>query len=202
VGGTGGTGGGAGGSGGSVGGTGGSTGGAGGSGGTGGGGTGGSAGSGSIDEVPEACALLTSCTGCCVTVGAYALDTLDEDVTASRVRDLTYEPDYVITATYSFQSSGETGGIFFRLASAVTMEYLALSVGSSAGGMEAALVRSAGADGCIYPIVGSTLSATPSACWGTGAGPYYGLPVDQIEIRVRSTAAQTATLAVGEVYFY
>jgi len=203
AGGTGGSVGGAGGAGGSVGGTGGAGGSIGGTGGSlgGTGGTGGSSGSGPA-EVPAACAVVTSCVGCCVTVGAYALDVFDQDVTASHVVSLTYDAVVGVIANYMFQTPNETGGIFFRLTSEVAMEYLSLAVGTSGEALEAALVRGGGVDGCIYPMVGNTLSSTPSACWGLGAGPYYGIPVDQIEIRIRSGTAQSALLQVSDLYFY
>lgn len=62
-----------------------------------------------------------------------------------------------------------------------------------------ALVRSAGADGCIYPISGSSLASVPSVCWGLGAGPYSGLPADQIEVRVRADWSGPGSVSVGSL---
>jgi hypothetical protein len=165
------------------------------------GGAGGSAGAGlDTAEKPEACVLVTSCPTCCTTAGVYALDVLSEDRTAQYVTNWAYS-DTGLQANFTFTSLDEVGGIFFKLGALTDIGSLGVSAAQTGGTLEVALVREAGAHGCIYPIVGDALSPTPDVCWGDGAGPYLATPVDQIDVRVHATASGPAVLLVGEVVY-
>jgi hypothetical protein len=61
-------------------------------------------------------------------------------------------------------------------------------------------VVESGVDGCTYQVIGNSLSSIPE-CWGLGAGPYAGLPLDQIEVRLRSDFSGSATLRVADVHY-
>jgi hypothetical protein len=169
------------------------------------GGTGGSGGSGGSTTNPfpdnaVGCALVTSCPSCCETVGVYALDTLANDATLAYVTafDVTTAS---ATAEYDLLTSDEIGAIFFRFKSAQEIGSLAIVGAGTGGSLEVALVRANGLDGCIYPIVGGSLSPLPDTCWGLGAGPAAALPADQIEVRVRSTLGGRAALSVTGVQY-
>ncbi len=144
---------------------------------------------------PAGCALVTSCTGCCATTGVYALDWNSKDATSSYVTAFSASATSA-SADFEFLTFDEIGGIFFQLANPEEIGRMGVSVTGSGGSYEMALVSAGGANGCIYPIVGSSLSSVPDTCWGLGAGPYYGSPVEQIEVRLRSYGGGPATLTV------
>jgi hypothetical protein len=149
---------------------------------------------------PAGCALVTSCASCCETTGVFALDSLDLDATGDYVTSFEVTSS-AATAEFDFASSNEVGAIFFRFSTPQDIGSLSIGGLGTGGTLEIALVRETGKDGCIYPVVGGTLSSTPSTCWGLGAGPYAALPADQIEIRVRSLQAGRAALNVSSVEF-
>ena len=93
-------------------------------------------------------------------------------------------------------TSDEIGAIFFRFNSPQSIGSLSIYGTGTGGALEVALVRAGGLDGCIYPVVGGSLSPAPDACWGLGAGPYAALPADQIEVRVRSLLGGRAALSI------
>jgi hypothetical protein len=164
-------------------------------------GLGGSTGVDPFPPDPAGCALvISSCTDCCETSGVYALDTASMDATSELVTAFSVSQS-AASAAFSFTASDQVGGIFFKFASPQTIGSLGLSVTGSGGTLEMALVRSGGADGCIYPISGSTLASIPSDCWGLGAGPYAGLPAEQIEVRVHALASGRASLSVAYVEY-
>jgi hypothetical protein len=181
-----------------------STGGSGGAAGGGKGGSSGGGGSGGNSETfppnPAGCALVSTCPSCCETTGVFALDSLDIDATKRYVTafDVTAS---AATAEFDFASSGEVGAIFFRFSSPQDIGALSISGLGTGGALEIALVRANGKDGCIYPVLGGTLSSTPSTCWGLGAGPYAALPADQIEVRVRSVSSGRAAINVSSVQY-
>jgi hypothetical protein len=149
---------------------------------------------------PAGCALVTTCPTCCETTGVYALDTLANDATAKYVTCFTVTEEAAL-AEFDFASYDQVGAIFFRFATAQDIGTLGVSGVGTGGSLEVALVRAQGKDGCIYPIVGGSLSPTPDTCWGLGAGPYALLPADQIEVRVRALQPGRAALNVtGVVY--
>jgi hypothetical protein len=160
----------------------------------------GSGGSGGADPSVLGCALVTSCTGCCDTTGVFALDTVANDRTSLYVTDFKVASGSA-SAAFDFPEPDDVGAIFFHFSSPQSIGSLDITGGGVGGTLEIALVRSNGADGCIYPVVGGVLSSTPNACWGLGAGPYAVLPADQIEIRVRSISAGPAALNVTNVQF-
>ena len=47
----------------------------------------------------------------------------------------------------------------------------------------------------------ATRSPPSPDCWGLGAGPYAGLPVDQIEVRLRADFSGAATLRVADITY-
>jgi hypothetical protein len=169
---------------------------------TGGGGIGGG-GTGSIDTFPPdpaGCAMVTTCPTCCQTTGVYALDAFAKDATAKYVTGFTVTAESAL-AEFDFASYDEVGAIFFRFATAQNIGTLGISGVGTGGSLEVALVRAQGKDGCIYPIIGGSLSPTPDTCWGLGAGPFALLPADQIEVRVRALQPGRAALSVtGVVY--
>lgn len=181
--------------------------GAGGSGGKASGGAGGTAGSGGSGGMldpfppkPEGCGIISTCTSCCTTTGVYALDTLYNDITATAVTSFSADATSA-GAAFRFTTYDQVGGIFFKLSQPTTISLLGMSVGGSGGSLEVALVSDNGANGCIYPIVGSSLSSIPDTCWELGAGPYVGTPVDQIEVRVRALSSGNATLSISELHY-
>jgi hypothetical protein len=144
--------------------------------------------------------MVTSCPSCCETVGVYALDTFANDATSS------YVTSFEVTATsaiaeYDLFTSDEIGAIFFRFNSPQDIGSLSIYGEGTGGSLEIALVRASGKDGCIYPVVGGTLSPAPDSCWGLGAGPYAALPADQIEVRVRSALGGRAALSITAVQY-
>jgi hypothetical protein len=165
----------------------------------GGGGSGGT-GSNSFPNNPAACALVTTCPTCCDTVGVYALDALATDVTQTRVTSFN-ATGTAAAAEYSLLASDEIGAIFFRFKTAQSIGSLSVTASGAGGSLEVALVRAGGLDGCIYPVVGSSLSPEPKSCWGLGAGPYAALPADQIEVRVHSTLGGRAALSVSNIQY-
>jgi hypothetical protein len=166
---------------------------------TGGSATGGSPGVDPFPPDPTACVFLSSCPECCETVGVYALDLFDDDVTAEVVTGFSTSSEYV-EATFDFQSASEVGGIFFRLASPEDINSLRIDIAGAGGEFELALVRNGGADGCTYTVIGNSLSSPPG-CWGLGAGPYAGYPVEQLEVRLRADFSGAATLRVRELSY-
>ncbi len=136
---------------------------------------------------------------CCDTVGVYALDIDDDDVTAAVVTGFSVSSEYV-EATFDFQSASEVGGIFFRLASSESIGSLGIDISGAGGDFELALVRNGGADGCTYTVVGNSL-LNPPGCWGLGAGPYAGYPVEQLEVRLRADFSGPATLRVRDIHY-
>jgi hypothetical protein len=166
-------------------------------------GTGGTGGTGSVEAFPPdpaGCALITTCPTCCQTAGVYALDAFANDATAQYVTGFTVTEAGAL-AEFDFASYDEVGAIFFRFATAQNIASLGVAGIGTGGSLEVALVRAQGKDGCIYPIIGGSLSPTPDTCWGLGAGPYALLPADQIEVRVRSLQPGRAALNVtGVVY--
>ncbi len=158
----------------------------------------GSGGSTTTNPFPDseaACALVTSCPDCCETVGVYALDVLSNDATRDYVTAFDADETAAV-AEYDLFSPDDIGAIFFRFKSAQNIGSLKIVGTGTGGSLEIALVRAGGKDGCIYPIVGGTLSPVPDTCWGLGAGPYAALPADQIEVRVRSSLGGRAALSV------
>jgi len=149
---------------------------------------------------PAGCARVTSCPTCCETAGVFALNSLANDATSKYVTafDVTAS---AITAEFNFATSDEVGAIFFHFSTPQDIGALSIAGLATGGAFEIALVRATGKDGCIYPVVGSSLSSTPSSCWGLGAGPYAALPADQIEVRVRSLSAGRAALNVSSVQY-
>jgi len=165
----------------------------------GGGGSGGT-GSNAFPNNPAGCALVTTCPTCCDTVGVYALDALATDVTQTRVTSFNVT-GAAAAAEYSLLASDEIGAIFFRFKTAQSIGSLSVTASGAGGSLEVALARAGGLDGCIYPIVGSSLSPEPKSCWGLGAGPYAALPADQIEVRVHSTLGGRAALSVSNIQY-
>jgi hypothetical protein len=165
------------------------------SGGTSNAGTGGTAPVDPFPPNPAGCALVTSCPTCCETTGVYALDALANDATAKYVSAFSVTGASAL-AEFDFLGAEQIGAIFFRFSTAQNIGSLSVQGSGTGGSLEVALVRAQGKDGCIYPIIGGTLSPTPDTCWGLGAGPYALLPADQIEIRVRALQAGRAALNV------
>lgn len=169
-------------------------------------GGGGSAGSGGVPPVdlfppnPAGCALVTSCATCCETVGVYALDALAQNATNQYVTAFSASTTAAI-AEYQLPSSDAIGAIFFRFTSPQNIGSLSILGQGVGGSLEVALVRANGKDGCIYPVVGGSLSPAPDACWGLGAGPYAVLPADQLEVRVRASLPGSAALNITGVAF-
>jgi hypothetical protein len=163
--------------------------------------TGGSSGSGSLfPPNPAGCARVTTCPSCCQTAGVFALDSLALDATSRYVTAFDVSAS-AATAEFDFATSDEVGAIFFHFSTPQSIGALSISGLATGGALEIALVRASGQDGCIYPVVGSALSSTPSSCWGLGAGPFAALPADQIEVRVRSLASGRAALSVSSVQY-
>jgi hypothetical protein len=160
----------------------------------------GGAGSGGADPNLIGCALVTTCPHCCDTTGVFALDALANDETALYVTDFKVTAGSA-SASFDLPETDDVGAIFFHFSSPQNIGSLSITGAGTGGTLEIALVRGNGTDGCIYPVVGGALSATPNACWGLGAGPYAVLPADQIEVRVRSTSAGPAALNVTNVAF-
>jgi hypothetical protein len=166
-------------------------------------GNGGSGGTPPIDLFPPnpaGCALVTSCATCCETVGVYALDALAQNATNQYVVAFSASAT-AATAEYALPSSDAIGAIFFRFTSPQNIGSLTILGQGAGGSLEVALVRANGKDGCIYPIVGGSLSPAPDACWGLGAGPYAVLPADQLEVRVRAGLPGSAALNITGVAF-
>jgi hypothetical protein len=167
-------------------------------------GKGGSGGTGStVDKFPPdpaGCALVSTCPTCCETTGVYALDALAKDATSKYVTAFTVSAESAL-AEFDFLGSGQIGAIFFRFGTAQTINSLSIAGSGTGGSLEVALVRAQGKDGCIYPVVGGSLSPVPDTCWGLGAGPYALLPADQIEIRVRALTAGRAALNITDVQY-
>lgn len=157
--------------------------------------TAGSSSTSSFPDNPAGCALVASCPSCCETVGVYALDPLANDATQRYVKAFNVTAS-AATAEYDLTTTDEIGAIFFRFKSPQSIGSLSVAGLGTGGSLEIALVRAGGLDGCIYPIVGSSLSPVPETCWGLGAGPYAALPADQIEVRVRSLLGGRAALNV------
>jgi len=149
---------------------------------------------------PVGCALVTSCPSCCETTGVYALDVLANDATAKYVSAFSVDATSAL-AEFDFTSAEQIGAIFFRFNTAQNIGSLKVLGSGTGGSLEIALVRAQGKDGCIYPIVGGSLSPVPDTCWGLGAGPYALLPADQIEIRVRALLSGRAALNVTGVQY-
>jgi hypothetical protein len=149
---------------------------------------------------PAGCALVTSCATCCETVGVYALDALAENATNQYVKAFSASAT-AATAEYDLASSDAIGAIFFRFTTPQDIGSLTISGQGAGGSLEVALVRANGKDGCIYPVIGGSLSPAPDTCWGLGAGPYAVLPADQIEVRVRATLPGSAALNITGVTF-
>jgi hypothetical protein len=149
---------------------------------------------------PEGCALVSSCASCCETVGVFALDALSENATNQYV-DAFDVSTTAATAEFTLGGSDAIGAIFFRFTSPQDIGSLTIMGQGTGGSLEVALVRAAGKDGCIYPVIGGSLSPTPDTCWGLGAGPYAVLPADQIEIRVRAALPGQAALNITGVAF-
>ncbi len=167
------------------------------------GGAGGSGGAPPMDLFPPdaaGCALVTSCATCCDTVGVYALDALAQNATNQYVKAFSVSTS-AASAEYQLPGSGSIGAIFFRLTSPQNIGSLSISGQGTGGALEVALVRANGKDGCIYPVIGGTLSPAPDTCWGRGAGPYAVLPADQIEVRVRAVVSGPAALNITGVAF-
>ena len=163
----------------------------------------GTGGSGSVDPFPPnpaGCALVSSCTSCCTTTGAFALDSLSNDATRRALTAFTASASSA-SAGFSFSTYDEIGAIFFALAAPTQISWLDLDFTGSGGGYEVALVSGGGKNGCIYPISGGSLASLPDVCWGDGAGPYAGAPVDQIEVRVRSLGSGSASLVVRDLQY-
>ncbi|MET0793124.1 MAG: hypothetical protein ABW061_16510 [Polyangiaceae bacterium] len=163
--------------------------------------TGGSGGSGNVfPPDPAGCARVTTCPTCCETAGVFALDSLALDATSRYVTafDVTAS---AVTAEFAFATSDEVGAIFFHFSTPQDIGALSISGVATGGAFEIALVRSAGQDGCIYPVVAGELASIPASCWGLGAGPYAALPADQIEVRVRSLGSGRAALNVSSVQY-
>jgi len=148
---------------------------------------------------PAGCAI-TSCPTCCETAGVFALNSLANDSTSKYVTAFDVSAS-AITAEFNFATSDEVGAIFFHFSTPQDIGALSIAGLATGGAFEIALVRAAGKDGCIYPVVGSSLSSLPSSCWGLGAGPYAALPADQIEVRVRSLSSGRAALNVSSVQY-
>lgn len=177
------------------------SGGAGGSGGGSGGGTGNTGGSGpkpGFPPDPAGCDLVVSCPSCCETTGVYALDVYFEDMTSEYVTAFEVTETQA-TAAFTFSESEEIGAIFFRFKEAQDIGSLGLVASTTGGWLEVGLVSGNGADGCLYPVDEDSISSIPSTCWGDGAGPFAGVPVEQIEVRVRPLSSGKATLSVGAV---
>lgn len=149
---------------------------------------------------PVGCALVTSCPSCCETTGVYALDALANDATASYVTAFSVSTSAAL-AEFDFAGPEQIGAIFFRFSTAQNITSLRVLGNGTGGSLEIALVRAQGKDGCIYPVIGGSLSPIPDTCWGLGAGPYALLPADQIEIRVRAVQAGRAALSVTGVEY-
>jgi len=161
----------------------------------------GAGGSSSVEAFPPnplGCALVTTCPTCCETTGVYALDALANDATARYVTGFTVSATSAL-AEFDFAAADQIGAIFFHFATPQDIGSLGISGVGTGGSLEIALVRAQGKDGCIYPVIGGSLSPTPDTCWGLGAGPYALLPADQIEVRVRALQAGRAALSVTGV---
>ena len=156
--------------------------------------------SGAFPPNPAGCARVTTCPSCCQTTGVFALDSLALDATSRYVTAFDVGAT-AVTAEFNFDTSDEVGAIFFHFSTPQNIGSLGIAGVATGGAFEIALVRASGQDGCIYPVVGSSLSSTPSSCWGLGAGPYAALPADQIEVRVRSLSAGRAALSVSSVEY-
>jgi len=148
---------------------------------------------------PAGCAV-TSCPTCCDTAGVFALNSLANDATSKYVTAFDVSAS-AVTAEFNFATSDEVGAIFFHFSKPQDIGALSIAGLATGGAFEIALVRATGKDGCIYPVVGSSLSSVPSSCWGLGAGPYAALPADQIEVRVRSLSSGRAALNVSSVQY-
>jgi hypothetical protein len=129
----------------------------------------------------------------------FSLDAESLDRTLEGVTQWSYDGSSV-NANFTFSGPNQVGAIFFRLTEPAEIEYLDLYAGGSGGGLEVVLVNDGGTNGCIYPIVDGTLLGY-SSCWGTGAGPAFGVPVDQIDVRIFSTASGPGYLEVLELGF-
>ncbi|HET7544449.1 MAG TPA: hypothetical protein VFK05_31475 [Polyangiaceae bacterium] len=149
---------------------------------------------------PAGCARVTSCPTCCDTSGVFALNSLSVDATSKYVTAFNVDSS-AASAEFEFATSDEVGAIFFHFSTPQSIGALSIAALAVGGALEIALVRATGKDGCIYPVVGSSLSSIPSSCWGLGAGPYAALPADQIEVRVRSLSSGRAALNVSSVQY-
>ena len=149
---------------------------------------------------PAGCARVTSCPTCCETSGVFALNSLALDATSRYVTAFDVNAN-AATAEFNFATSDEIGAIFFHFSTPQDIGALSIGGLATGGALEIALVRANGQDGCIYPVVGGSLSSVPSSCWGLGAGPYAALPADQIEVRVRSLSSGRAALNVSSVQY-
>jgi len=163
-------------------------------------GTGGTGSVNSFPPNPAGCALVSSCASCCTTSGVFALDSDSNDATSRAVTAFTASATSA-SAGFSFSTYDEIGAIFFALTAPTNINWLDLDFTGSGGGYEVALVSGGGKHGCIYPIAGGALAEVPDVCWGDGAGPYAGAPVDQIEIRVRSLGSGSASLVVRDLQY-
>ena len=146
---------------------------------------------------PAGCGII-ACTSCCQTSGAYALDIESNDVTAEEVTGFSASSS-VVSASFSFAQAGETGAVFFKLASPTTIGTLGVDVTGSGGTLQVALVANNGADGCWYYVDGQDLYL--GDCWGLGAGPAVESPVDQIEARVQSTSSGAGSISVSSISY-
>jgi Cys-rich repeat protein len=141
--------------------------------------------------VTSACALLSGCSDdCCAEVGVFALDALDEPATETLVTSFTASTTSV-SAQFAFTGSGQLGAIYFGLASRKTFEDLTIDMAYAGGNFELALSRGMGAEGCSYE--GSSGAWELVGCWPTiDTGGSW----DQVEIRVRSVSAASASLTI------
>ena len=149
---------------------------------------------------PAGCARVTSSPNSCDTSGVFALNSLSADSTSKYVTAFNVDAT-AATAEFNFATSDEVGAIFFHFSTPQNIGALSIAGLATGGALEIALVRATGKDGCIYPVVGSSLSSVPSSCWGLGAGPFAALPADQIEVRVRSLSSGRAALNVSSVQY-
>lgn len=164
------------------------------------GGTGGTSGTSGTERFPPdpaGCAL-TSCPACCETTGVYALDTFSYDATDQYVTAFTVTGG-MASADFSFAASGEVGGIFFRFSSGQDIGSIGIDATASGGPLELALVAAGGEHGCKYAVIGSYLYL--DSCWGYGAGPSGTYLADQIEVRVVSSSAGSASLSVRQLAY-
>jgi hypothetical protein len=159
---------------------------------TGGSGSGGASG---LEPTPVPCALFTTCPACCSTVGVFAIDADGDDHTLPYVTSFNPSASSA-SATFSFENAGDTGVIYFKLASLMSFADLTITRTSQGGRFEMALSRDDGASGCVY------LDQSPgwlsNGCWGTGAT---ASSWDQVEVRVVAVAAGTASLSVTNVTY-